>query len=535
MANKTYQIKIESILGGISPMAFFANPTQYRSAIAINPALPIDDFQSVDKPATGLLRPSGSVAYGGASLNGTPLWIKGNPKDNILYVYDNVGSTYSVSSSTISGLGDLNDGGTAGGNGMAYYDNYMYFARDTTVARYGPLNGTPAFTDDYWVGTLGLTQLSDTQYPVTYSPAGIEYPNHLLHRHSDGRLYILDVVDNQGTIHYIQTSKTTVEGDTNNGSTYNKVQVGYGLWPTAVESYGSSLVFAFYEGTIASGSSGDRKGNAKVAFWDTVSDKINQLSWVEYPDDFISSIKNVNGILYFTSGNNRNKGFRVTAYVGGNTFKEVAFFEQGQVPFNGAVDGNAERLVFGTATTFPTQAGVVYSYGLKKAGLGSGLHCIAIAPDAADSLVTAVSLTGGNLLYDNFTIGWDDNNFPADSGIGLAGGSTYSSSYPSVWESQFYRIGRPFKITKIRIPLAQPLAANMVVTPRIYRDGDNFASSFGLTEISTTNYSLSTKNIVQRPKNLTGDYGFYLNLTWTGSALCVIGLPITIEYELIDD
>lgn len=113
-----------------------------------------------------------------------------------------------------------------------------------------------------------------------------------------------------------------------------------------------------------------------------------------------------------------------------------------------------------------------------------------------------------------------------------AGGGDYSI-FPQFFNSQVYKIGQPFKITKIRIVLTQAIAANMIITPTIYTD-DGGGTSYTLTTINNTNYS-GKKNIVIKPDGLTGEHNFWLELKWSGSELCVVGLPITIEYELLDD
>ncbi len=170
-------IRIESILGGQSPMTHFAQSDQFRASLGIDPGLPAVNntavlFKESGIISSGLIRPAAysSIAENtGTTIAGTPMWLVQNPKDQYTYVYDAAGSIYTIGSgyyNEIAGLGDLNDGGSARGNGSDYYDNYMFFARDTTIARYGPLNGTPTFIDDFWVGVLGLTALSNTTYPM---------------------------------------------------------------------------------------------------------------------------------------------------------------------------------------------------------------------------------------------------------------------------------------------------------------------------------------------------------------------------------
>lgn len=530
MARNVQTIKIESILGGQSPTSHFAASDQFLASAGIDPSAPRADTGTYNFRASGLLKPTPVVTVDDIG-GGMPLWMKVQPKSKTVFVYDHAGSVYSINStiSTVTGIGDLNDGGTARGNGMEYYDNYIYFSRSTTIARYGPLDGTPAFTDDYWTGTLGLTALSDTNYPQESGFSNLEYPNHVLHRHSNGKMYIADVVDNQGTIHYVQTKKTTVEGDTNNGSTYDALSVGYGLWPSAIESYGESLVFAFFEGPTGSGA---YKGpRAKVAFWDTTSKDVNSITWVEFPDAYISSIKNLNGVLYFFSGNPPGLGMRVSRYVGGSSFEEVQFFEYSEPPMPGAVEAVGSQLMFGSLFDLPVVSGnqgCVFSYGLQSGALGQGLFNIM---RSSGNAVTALCIPAesGNIGFVYPVIGTSDGQIEKKSSSGYAIGAG--------WWSQIYRIGQPFKITKIRIPFAQDITSGMSITPSIYTDSGD-GTTFTLTTINNTNYS-GVRNVVFRSdsstSDITGQNDFWLSLEWTGDTLCTVSLPIVIEYELIDD
>lgn len=531
------QIRINSILGGQSPTTHFAAANQFRASLGIDPSIPISDTATTTgNLSSGLLRPTKAQDLsGGTVIHNPPLWIKSTPKDGNLYIYDTGGSIYTIDSnfSAVTGLGDLTDGGTAGGNGMEYYDNYVYFSRDTTVARYGPLNGTPTFTDNYWNSTLGKTALTDTQYPKDYLvTADVEYPNHVLHRHSDGRLYIADVVGNQGTIHFIQTRKTTVEGDTDDGSTYGKVQVGYGLYPTAMESYGTDLVIAFWEGVD---NIFHTQSRAKIAFWDTASANVNKLTWVEFPDPYISSIKNVNGVLYITSGRIAAGGFRVSKFVGGYTFEEVALFGSGVMPYPGAITGQSNQLIFGTSTDTPAQAGTVYSLGLNRASLGNGVFSIHRVSNTASSVFASALYLQDNYGIDQLapTVGWTTGaNGRNNNGVDIQSG--YGNSQ-NMWWSQVYRVGQPFKITKIRIPLATPLTANHGLGTKVYIDtGTVSTKNYTFDNIGSSNYGTNTQSIVLRPTSLRGDDNFWLELTWTGNDLMTVSLPITIEYELLD-
>ena len=494
--------------------------------------------------ASGLIRPVGVTNITTTTVGDILMWFRSEPKEGRIYIYDAEGSAYSMLTPASSTVTPLSDGGSltgSTGNGAEYYDNYIYFAKNTTIARYGPLDGTPAFDGNYWAATLSKTALVDTGYPKA---PGIlkEYPNHVMKRHSDGRLYIADVVGNQGTIHYIKTTKSTVEGDTDDGSTFNALQFGPGLWPTAMENYGEHLAIALIE------SDGDgnvsRQQRAKIAFWDRVSSNFNQIIFDEFPDAIITGLKNINGVLYVISGNNNfnRGGFRISRYVGGFTFEEVYYSQTGQPPFPGAVDGSANRLLFASFTTIPETVPCVFSLGLQQAGLSNGLFNVMGSTNLIDAgsysstgtLGTALTLRSDtDLGYDGFILGWGTNGF--SNGIQksiVAGEGTDYSEAIQVWWSKMFRIGRRFRITKIRIPLAEAVAANMIVTPKIYFDEGTTTKT--LTTINNTNFS-GQKTIVMRTDSAEGEHNFWLELRFTGSVLLAVGLPITIEIELVND
>jgi hypothetical protein len=542
MTPEKFQIKINSILGGESPLSYFSGADQFYASINIDPASGFN--------MSGLLAPLNPVKVSDETLTAAPMWIKRNPKDFYYYVYGSNGSVYAyMYNGSFIGLTDLNDGGKSEGNGCAYYDNYMYFARSTTIARYGPLNGTPAFTDDFWVGVLGKTALTDTQY-LSDSWTTLLYPNHVLHRHSDGRLYIADMVDNKGTIHFIQTSKTTVEGDTDNGSTFGKVQVGYGLLPMAMESYGSDLVIAFCEGGLDVGDAGtpSRQMNAKLAFWDTTSNNVNAITWSEYPDPIITALKNINGVLYVFSGSVGVHGCRVTRYVGGYTFEEVGFFERDEIqpPYPGAVDGTGNRLLFGTRSNnvkadgskLADGCGAVVSLGLQKSGLSQGIFRV-MGSTGSTAAVTSLTLLGTYFGYDYPLVGWSSGSLGGgDNGLDKLGGNNDYSKCQTVWQSQLYKVGNHFKIIKIRIPFAQKLASGMSVTPRIIIDCNaSEASSTDIHELTTINSTSFPNDYVAtiRPDGLTGKHSLQLELEWTGTKECIVSLPIVIEIETISE
>ena len=527
------KISINSILGGHCPTTHYAQADQFRASLGIDPGQPMDDADSAYSTiASGLLRPSSCQKFSGSTITSAPLWLVPNPKTAYIYVYDANSSAYTIDA-TMTTVTALADGGTLSGlgNGAEYYDNYLYLATNTDIARYGPLNGSPLFTGTYWTTGLSKAALTNTVYPTTYKN-NLRLPNHVLKRHSNGKLYIADVVGNNGTLHYIATKKTTVEGDTDNASTLNALTFGYGLWPTAMESYSENLAIAFYEGS----SSNLKQARAKLAFWDTTSTSFNTIVWVEFPDQVITAMKNVNGVLYVVSGNFNARGFRVSKFIGGYSFQEVFYSETGEPCLPGAIDGILNRCLIGSHTTVPESDGCVYSVGLQKSALGQGIFNVMRSSGGTSSTsVTAVLEADNNEKgFSVPIIGWSQAG-EGSTGVshGLDKQLTQYGNAPQVFWSQMYRIGQPFRITRLKINTVQPITANMTIIPKIYTDDGN-GTTYTYSIINSTNYSGKT-SIVQRKEGVTGNHNFWLELRWTGTDLCTVHLPIDIEFVIEPD
>ena len=158
----------------------------------------------------------------------------------------------------------------------------------------------------------------------------------------------------------------------------------------------------------------------------------------------------------------------------------------------------------------------------------------------ASASVTAVTFADSTALgFYVPIVGWTEAG-EGSTGVshGLDKQGTSYSAAPSVWWSQVYRIGQPFKIKKIRVPLVQAVAASMTLIPKIYTD-DGVGTTFTLQTVNSTNYPNSDRNIVFRSDSasaaITGKHNFWLELRWSGAALLTVNLPITIEYEVYDD
>ncbi len=522
MAKQTQQIRIDSIFGGHSLYNKFPADDEYYTSFGI------------DAEPDGYINPTFYPRFINSSLlQNAPIWIKREPKNSLYYIYDASGSVFSANENTISAVTDLNDGGTSTGNGLEYFDNYIYAARATTIARYGPLNGTASWTDDYWVGTLGKTALTNTTYPYANDSSTIRYPNHVLKTGKDGKLYIADVVGGQGVLHYIKTTKTTVEGDTDAGSTYNAIDFPYGYYPFAIEILGDEVVVAL--ATV--GSDGLFNSPIKIAFWDpTNPNTYSRIIDFEFPDKYIGGLKNANGVLYLItsviSTNSTGIFTRISRYVGGYSFEQVALIQTPSFILPGAIDNDFNRLVF--AANSQNGYPAIYGIGLSKGNISNAVYCVQGATATSDAYPTCAIVSDDRVIF-----GWATST---GSIRGLDGSNTYEVD-GAVPTSHIvfgpYRIGKPFKVTKVDFSYKQGDQQDSTLKVYISVD-DQYDEPTDGTLIGTWNFaSNQDKRRTIMRTSVEGRYNFYIQFEFN-SALGQfnhppIALPINIEYETYDE
>lgn len=527
--SKVVKFTIDSILKGISPTYFTSENGYYLSGIAIDPDLPINPASATSIRTGGTITPIGYTEFSTTGvINTPPIAIITCPKTELVYVITNGGKIISYSNTFAS---ETAIGTVAGSNaeGAAYYNNYIYIFgtgnSKNDVSRFGPLDGSAAIVDAWWSG-LSLTTLTNTTYPV-FRQARL--PNHWGHVHSDNALYFCDYAGGQGLIHKIKTKKTTVEGDTNDGSAYNVLDLPFGMYPTDIESLGTDLVVAAHSST----SGVLNQGNAKLFFWDTFSDSF--YNTVNLYDPFATALLNSNNILYAWSGNSV-KGCRVSAYDGARSMKQLFLLEEGYSPFPGSVASYGERISWGGYTTYTASSPSVWSFGSKESRLPVGLHNTAAAPLIGDNfIVTAIGyVQQSSSVLPKLIIGRADN---VSNGLSQFSSSATLASY---FRSEIFTTGRKFIIREIKINFTHAVQSGSIVTPIISVDAGS--SSFSIPIINNTNYPSQFNIVYKNPSMssstntpISGSHDFYLQLAWTGTDPISISLPIEITVEIYDD
>lgn len=519
-------LRINSILGGISPAQYFRSEGQYLASIGVDPDMPIS---SSAKRTSGAIVPVVYEEFSGANVNASVVAIIRTPKNTNIYVVLSNGRLISYNSS----LGDETLIGTVTGNvanGGFYYNNYIYITTGTDVSRYGPLSASPSLTNTVWTGaTLGtLTALTNTTYPNINPTLSIPIPNHWGCIHSDGAAYFLDFKNGQGLVHKIKTTKTTDEGDTNNGSSYNVLDLPFGFYPVSICSYSTDLAILAIQTTDST----VNQGRAALFLWDTTNTDTFYRGPVYLPDPLATAMLYLNGSLYIWSGNAQD-GFRVSEYIGGDTVKDIAFFEEGKPPLQGAVDALGNRVVWGSNVTYPETAACVFALGSKNARLSGGIHnIIRTSSTGTTPSTTAVAFVQQDSnVTPKAIVAWADG-----SGYGIDKYST-SATFSSVWRSEVFTSDMPFKVTHVRIPFAAAVASGMTLTAKVFFDDGSDSTT--LDTISTTAYSgeraVTFKAIGNGLSSKGGQNNFFLELKWTGTVALPVLFPIDIEIDQYAD
>jgi len=122
------------------------------------------------------LFPIGTKVSGTTVANLVTWFADGSPFDTNRYAYDQAGKIYKITNAEAWSL--LQTTSNASGNGFLVFDDYLYYALDAELGRYGRLTGTPGFDDAFLSdGTTdkdqsgGGTGSTDYVPPTTISEA----------------------------------------------------------------------------------------------------------------------------------------------------------------------------------------------------------------------------------------------------------------------------------------------------------------------------------------------------------------------------
>jgi hypothetical protein len=543
MALRKYQIT--SIDGGIAQSVLGDASNTYLQAVGIDPDLPAV-ASGLTTRTSGVIVPSTYVKFSGTEIDGIPYWIITQPKSDHSFVYTSAGKLHSFNADITMRATD--EAGTAfpiaitggAGNGAAYYNNFLYLAEGTEISQYGGLDQGASIvqTPNVWQGAKFsmATALTNSTYPIM-TALSLSIPNHPMHVHGDNALYVGDVLptgaganSGRGCLHKIKTKRTTIDGDTNDGSVYNAIDLPYGYWPADIESYGTDIVIAAFQCKNEK----VNQGRAELFFWDTFSDSF--YNRVTLPDPLVTALYNKNGYLYVFSGNSQ-AGARVSVYSGGRTVDLVAYFEEGISPFAGAVDAFGERLSLGTSITNPLTKGCVWSIGSKqKASTAVHNTAIASAPNTTPTVTAIKYVQQANNATPKLIMGWTDNTVKGLDKFGSHTGSTSPTTLMNVWRSGVISIGKKFIVKEIKIPLLNAIDANTTIAVKLFVDGgrNSYSMPFAINNTAFPGAAYATFGPLDIAMN-PASTDFFIELTWSGTTPNVVSLPITFIVDEFQD
>lgn len=359
-------------------------------------------------------------------------WIVQDPNSTITYAVDRDGTLYKRTSggmwSVITGHGTTQ----ANGDGLGIWNDYLFYIRTRRIDIYGPLSGSPSWTNDWEAITPG------TPYDLENSSF---YYLHPVLSAQDGHLYIGnghfvdtvvqtlgDLVVNPGSLPFDPTDNTTW--------TYNDpqltLQTDYRV--TCLEELGSNIAIGTLVGNTYNINIAD------MFFWDGASDSFTLNSTIRFAENGVQMTKNVNNTLYTIAGDGVPRIFNsVTSQA-----VEVKRFNNIEVEFSrklnlfpGAIDLKEGEVLFGIGQSigagFPGYLGV---YALRN-GAYVLRYLISTGEDGTDKLlIGAIKVISSNRIL----VSWQDAKNSPEYGVDILTGNFYTE-YSAYIESPIYSVG----------------------------------------------------------------------------------------------
>ena len=520
---KKLKLSIGSILGGQSPTYYLSEADQFLLSVGIDP----EKTYGTRAKANGGIIPTAmtSITSGTGLGSSAPMWVSSAQTSTGVMVYAASGTVYTYSNTFTAPdeEGGIVKPTSGAGNGMVVYGDYAYFATTTDIARFGPLSATaPRLTQNFWTGSdyLNKSALTNTTYPSTRN---INYPNHTMHLHNDGAVYICDYANNQGMLH----SFYIAQDGTETTAVYQDLTLPPGQLPTDIESYGTDVAVTTSPAIDFSVGAVPRPSlSSSLILWDAVSGH-NFYRNVPVNEAMCTAVVNKNGELHVWGGN-LDQAVTLLKYLGGYSFQELAHLGEGSPPLASAVDSLGNMVAWGGWATYPEAFAGAYTYGYRNAKMPrNALNQILRISDSTNTLPVISCLKF--LLRSAYpVIGWRTDT-TASYGIDR---QTTGVTYASIFYTKVFNVGRPFSIRRIRIPLTAAVDAGTSIIPIVYFD--NEGASETLATINNTNYPNSDKIIDYTDLAIGGTKDFFIRFTFQGTT--EVGFPpeIDIELEIID-
>jgi len=384
----------------------------------------------------------------GTIATGLVQWI--SPVNNDVYYYDNTGKFYNRTggTGTFTLLGTVS---TSQGQGMEYFNDYVYLGGSAKVARYGPISGTPSLTDSF----------------ATFT--NIEYETWLPMTNFINFICV-------GNGRYL----TTYDGST---YTYNDLTLppNYHIRSLAVIT-GKYIAIGTYQGSNI-----NNFEQGRIFLWDGTSDTYND--FIEINEGGINAMlfhqnnlyiwAGIRGNIYTWNGNLQKQ--KRVPFVGDGKYIEVypgAVTVAGGIPYFGVSNGDSTTVYRG-----------VYSYGQADKNYPTSLnyeHVVSTGTKQGTAVITgAVKGIGPSQFY----IGWQDGA----GTVGVDQVSTTSYYTQARLESLIFDNQQPYKekYAKLVKITHEPLATGESIAIEYKLDHNSSWTALGT--VSYTNDSTATE------------------------------------------
>lgn len=327
------------------------------------------------------------------TITDLPKWIEHDATNDKTYAYGDDGNFYSESAGTWSALTTPT---TAHGQGMRIWNDYVYLRKDSAIARYGLLSGTPSLTQSW--------QSSNVQTITNHAPI-----NEFL-----GNLYFAN-------------GRYLAEWD-GTTFTYNKITLPVGWNIRAMCVVGDNLVMGGWKGSNVYD-----YDKGFLWFWNGADDGVS--FFFEVNEGAVNAMASINNNLFFVAG---SKGI-LYHYNGVVTpvrqlFNNLLSDDYVDI-FPGAMTNRGGDLVVGVAgaTDSSDISQGVYTYGRSSKNYPTALNISNLISTGTKNSTTLKIGALHNVSPNEFYVGWEDTS--STNGIDRVSGTTpYTSAiFHSLW------------------------------------------------------------------------------------------------------
>lgn len=344
-----------------------------------------------------------------AKISGTtvvtlPKWfVIGSPYDTNLYTYDSGGHIYSRTPSNT--WTDLRTVANSNGQGMELFDDYLYYTQNTQIGRYGPLSGSPTFTDNWQTGLTDTSAAGKRFAPIKAFQGGFAVGHGNKMAWYDGAVWTL--------------AKMTFPP-------------GYNV--RTIDTVDEFLAIGVWKGsTITDSESGI------VFFWDGTASTYN--FFVEIPEGGINAILNSRNRLLSVVGPNGVIYLNYTPFQKVHKIPYLPYSKTLEI-YPGAVSNWQGLSLIGVAGNTDSAALTqgVYQWGAKSDKYNETLN-LGFTPSHGKINATTLHIGAVKGIGDELFIGWqDDTTYGVDRVI-----VTANPFATGIYESLIFDDNRPLQ------------------------------------------------------------------------------------------